>query len=203
MKDPEYDLQNTGTLRRTSILAQSLTHSFSVERHRPFFECARQLADTYADPAQKTIYYLVTDSANLKRDAARILGSQLIVTDMVPQHVHQKSGHADGVLGAVVEDWILQKTDMRVITQDSGFVSASLRLWPALAAFSELSVVDVFSGQIGVVCEWKGSDDGDLVSSIQSGPRQFAEQKQPPRRRLYKTFGVSYGILCCKLQVVR
>ena len=40
---------------------------------------------------------------------------------MVPQHVHQKTGHVDGVFSAVVEDWILSKTDMMVATQDSGF----------------------------------------------------------------------------------
>ncbi|ORY88458.1 hypothetical protein BCR35DRAFT_301596 [Leucosporidium creatinivorum] len=103
MKDPEYDLENT------------------VQRHLPFFSCAGDLARTYADPSQKIIYYLVTDSAHLKADAQKVLGNQLIVTDMVPQHVHQKSGHVDGVMGAVVEDWILAKTDFRVITQDSGF----------------------------------------------------------------------------------
>ncbi|GAA6060365.1 hypothetical protein JCM10212_004549 [Sporobolomyces blumeae] len=103
MKDSEYDKTNT------------------VKRHSQFFRCARELGETYAHPSQQVVYYLVTDSANLKQDARSVLGSKLVTTDMVPQHVHQKSGHVDGVFSAVVEDWILAKTDMLVATQDSGF----------------------------------------------------------------------------------
>jgi hypothetical protein len=101
-----------------------MTLLLTVQRHLAFFSCAGDLARTYAEPSQTIKYYLVTDSAHLKADALRVLGDQLIVTDMVPQHIHQKSGHVDGVMGAVVEDWILAKTDFRVITQDSGFVSS-------------------------------------------------------------------------------
>ncbi|GAA5884711.1 hypothetical protein JCM16303_005241 [Sporobolomyces ruberrimus] len=103
MKDSEYDKVNT------------------VKRHSQFFRCARELGETYATPSQQIVYYLVTDSANLKQDARQVLGSKVVTTDMVPQHVHQKSGHVDGVFSAVVEDWILSKTDMMVATQDSGF----------------------------------------------------------------------------------
>ncbi|GAA5929823.1 uncharacterized protein JCM15063_004633 [Sporobolomyces koalae] len=103
MKDSEYDKVNT------------------VKRHSQFFRCARELGETYASSSQRIVYYLVTDSANLKQDARRVLGSKLVTTDTVPQHVHQKQGHVDGVFSAVVEDWILAKTDMMVATQDSGF----------------------------------------------------------------------------------
>ncbi|GAA5906008.1 uncharacterized protein JCM6883_002523 [Sporobolomyces salmoneus] len=103
MKDREYDKINT------------------VKRHSQFFRCARELGETYASPSQQIVYYLVTDSAHLKVDAQRTLGSKLVTTNMVPQHVHQKAGHVDGVFSAVVEDWILSKTDMMVATQDSGF----------------------------------------------------------------------------------
>ena len=65
----------------------------------------------------------MTDSAHLKSDARSVLGSKLVTTDMVPQHVHQKSGHVDGVFSAVVEDWILAKTDMMVATQVSSHSS--------------------------------------------------------------------------------
>ncbi|GAA5892813.1 hypothetical protein JCM6882_000586 [Rhodosporidiobolus microsporus] len=99
MKDLEYDKINT------------------VKRHSQFFRCARELGETYAQPDQRVVFYLVTDSAHLKEDAQRVFGQRLVTTDMQPQHVHQKSGHADGVLGAVVEDWILAKTDMLVATQ--------------------------------------------------------------------------------------
>lgn len=110
------------SLRRPAELTRCLINH-AVERHRPFFRCARELASTYALPTQRIVYYLVTDSLSLKVDAQRVFGSKLIVTDSVPQHVHQKGGHEDGVFNAVVENWILKKTDMRVVTQDSGFVS--------------------------------------------------------------------------------
>ncbi|GAA5845246.1 hypothetical protein JCM9279_004815 [Rhodotorula babjevae] len=103
MRDPEYDKVNT------------------VKRHVSFFRCARELGETYARKDQRVVFYLVTDSAHLKQDAQRVLGNKLVTTDMVPQHVHQKSGHVDGVMTAVVEDWILAKADMLVATQDSGF----------------------------------------------------------------------------------
>ncbi|KPV73391.1 uncharacterized protein RHOBADRAFT_45968 [Rhodotorula graminis WP1] len=103
MRDPEYDKVNT------------------VKRHVSFFRCARELGETYARKDQRVVFYLVTDSAHLKHDAQRVLGNKLVTTDMVPQHVHQKSGHVDGVMNAVVEDWILAKADMLVATQDSGF----------------------------------------------------------------------------------
>jgi len=64
---------------------------------------------------------LVTDSANLRKEARAALGDKLIVSGLDIEHVHQKNGHADGVLNAVADSWILAKTDFRVISQDSGF----------------------------------------------------------------------------------
>lgn len=103
MKDAQYDKVNT------------------VKRHISFFRCARELGETYAQPDQRVVFYLVTDSQHLKEDAQRVLGTKLITTDFAPQHVHQKSGHVDGVMSAVVEDYVLAKVDMLVATQDSGF----------------------------------------------------------------------------------
>lgn len=72
------------------------------------------------------MFYLVTDSRHLKEDAQRVLGSKLIATDFAPQHVHQKTGHVDGVMSAVVEDYILAKADMLVATQVSSLIRPSL-----------------------------------------------------------------------------
>lgn len=100
-----------------------------VKRHSQFFRCARELGETYAQPDQRVVFYLVTDSAHLKADAQRVYGDKLVTTDITPQHVHQKSGHADGVFSAVVEDWILAKTDMLVATQVRlAFLSPSSRI---------------------------------------------------------------------------
>ncbi|GAA5868445.1 hypothetical protein JCM3774_005382 [Rhodotorula dairenensis] len=103
MKDSEYDKVNT------------------VKRHISFVRCARELSETYARPDQRVVFYLVTDSQHLKDDAQKVLAHKLITTDFAPQHVHQKSGHVDGVMSAVVEDYVLAKADMLVATQDSGF----------------------------------------------------------------------------------
>lgn len=125
MRDEEYDKVNTGVFDLTfaNLLNPcSLCSRRAVKRHIAFFRCARELGETYARKDQKVVFFLITDSQHLKQDAQRVLGNKLITTDMVPQHVHQKSGHVDGVMSAVVEDWILAKADMLVATQDSGFV---------------------------------------------------------------------------------
>ncbi|SCZ94389.1 BZ3501_MvSof-1269-A2-R1_Chr1-3g01309 [Microbotryum saponariae] len=110
MRNPEHDQSNT------------------VARHSDYFRCARELATTYSLPTQRILYYLVTDSAHLKTDAKRVLGEALVLTDMKPHRDHLASSHhaVDGVMGAVVENWILGKTDMRVTTQDSAFVRGKL-----------------------------------------------------------------------------
>jgi len=113
-------------------LAYWSNSSHLVKRHSQFFRCARELGETYSSPSQQVVYYLVTDSAHLKSDARSVLGAKLVTTDMVPQHVHQKSGHVDGVFSAVVEDWILAKTDMMVATQVSSatsLISFFIRHW--------------------------------------------------------------------------
>ncbi|KAL8290250.1 hypothetical protein RQP46_003189 [Phenoliferia psychrophenolica] len=93
MKDPDYDLTNT------------------LEVHSSFFKCADQLAETYAMPDQKILYYLVTDSAHLRDEAIQKLGDKVVVTGAGIEHIHQRSGHADGVFNAVLEEWILGKTE--------------------------------------------------------------------------------------------
>ena len=77
-------------------------------------------------PAQlcsKVLYYLVTDSAHLRKEAIRELGDKVVVTGAgesvapceskkaIPtfsrlgiEHIHQRSGHADGVFNAVLEE---------------------------------------------------------------------------------------------------
>lgn len=100
-------------------------------------QCANQLAETYSLPDQKVVYYLVTDSAHLRQDAIEKLGDKVVVSGAGIEHIHVKSGHADGVFSAVLEDWILAKTDYRVITQDSGFVRLrSLRYGSCVADLS-------------------------------------------------------------------
>lgn len=88
MKDAEYDKVNT------------------VELHNSFFQCASELAEEYATPEQKIVYFLVTDSQHLRKDAAARFGDTIVTSGLGIEHVHQRSGHVDGVQNAVIEECV-------------------------------------------------------------------------------------------------
>lgn len=117
MRAPSFHARSVCPLLSSNVADLARPPLHAVKRHLSFFRCARELGETYARKDQRVVFYLVTDSAHLKQDAQRVLGNKLVTTNMVPQHVHQKSGHVDGVMNAVVEDWILAKADMLVATQ--------------------------------------------------------------------------------------
>ncbi|POY75521.1 hypothetical protein BMF94_1423 [Rhodotorula taiwanensis] len=103
----------------------------TVGQFQRYFTCAEQLAETYAHPTQRVIYYLITDSGDLERDAKRLLGGRLVVTGLEQAHaeMHADSSngqdairHAtDGLMRTVAESWIFAGTDYQVLTADSGF----------------------------------------------------------------------------------
>lgn len=60
----------------------------TVSRHSHFFECAEQVASTYAHPSQKVVFYLVTDSSRLREDAVREFSKgKVVVSGFHPQHL--------------------------------------------------------------------------------------------------------------------
>lgn len=82
MKSEDYDVSNT------------------VDAYTAFFDCADQLAETYMLPDQRLVYFLVTDSAHLRKDAQNRFGNKVIVSGVGIEHIHVKSGHVDGVYNA-------------------------------------------------------------------------------------------------------
>lgn len=59
----------------------------TVERHSHYFECAQQVALTYAKPSQKTVFFLITDSAHLRQDAVRHFPSSVVVSGLAQKHI--------------------------------------------------------------------------------------------------------------------
>lgn len=60
----------------------------TVSRHAHFFECAEQVASTYAHPSQKVVLYLVTDSVHLREDAVKAFpDGKVVVSGFHPQHL--------------------------------------------------------------------------------------------------------------------
>lgn len=118
MASPKYDALNT------------------VKRHQAFFTCAEQVAKRYADPEQRVVWYLISDSATLKREALEKYPDKVVVSGLGIHHTDPKlklgEGDAatkeqldrmrmDGAMDSVVESWSFAATDFKVITEQSGF----------------------------------------------------------------------------------
>ncbi|GAA5857664.1 hypothetical protein JCM8547_004322 [Rhodosporidiobolus lusitaniae] len=114
-----------------SIYASRKDQVNTVAHHQHYFDCAAQVAITYAHPSQKVVYYLITDSQVLEQDALRLYGDRVVVTGMKPEHgeiVLDKSEGlmrikhaADGYARTIAESWIFIATDFQILTWRSGF----------------------------------------------------------------------------------
>ncbi|GAA5892338.1 hypothetical protein JCM8208_001515 [Rhodotorula glutinis] len=103
----------------------------SVSLHPQYFTCAEAVARTYAHPSQKVLYYLITDSHALERDALRRFGDKVVVTGLKQAHVEIKTDSstglvsikraADGFMRTIAESWIFAGTDFQILTSRSGF----------------------------------------------------------------------------------
>nr|CAG8601412.1 5690_t:CDS:2 [Entrophospora candida] len=107
-------------IRTGDVYEQTL----SLQDYSHFFSCADQITRTYAPPNKKVIYYLVTDSIKLREEAYSKF-NHVIISGFSIDPGHDYYDHADGVNNAIVENWILSKTDYRVISQsDFGKLAA-------------------------------------------------------------------------------
>ncbi|CAJ0893276.1 1148_t:CDS:2, partial [Entrophospora sp. SA101] len=86
-----------------------------LQDYSHFFRCAEQLRETYAAPDQKGIYYLVTDSNKLRESYTKL--ENVIISGLPINTGHSNYDHPDDVNNAIIENWILGKTDFRVISQ--------------------------------------------------------------------------------------
>jgi hypothetical protein len=85
----------------------------ALQDYTHFFRCADQLTQTYAVPDQKVIYFLITDSVALRNEAVQKL-EHVIISGLPIQSHHGHHDHADDINNAIIENWILSKTDYRV-----------------------------------------------------------------------------------------
>ncbi|GAA5883241.1 hypothetical protein JCM3774_000640 [Rhodotorula dairenensis] len=119
---------------RTGDLSMYAAHEDvinTVERHSQYFTCAEAVARTYADPSQRVVYYLITDSRVLERDALDRFGDRVVVTGLEQAHPEIKTDQrtglealrhaADGFMRTIAQSWIFASTDFQIITQRSGF----------------------------------------------------------------------------------
>jgi hypothetical protein len=100
----------------------------TVEKHQAYFTCADQVAKAYARPDQKVVYYLLSDSEHLKKDALKHLPERVIVSGLGVRHTElfeaQGKGmqaEADGMMDSIAESWMVAGTDFQILTARSGF----------------------------------------------------------------------------------
>ncbi|GJN87763.1 hypothetical protein Rhopal_000718-T1 [Rhodotorula paludigena] len=103
----------------------------TVSVHSQYFTCADAVARKYAHPSQKVVYYLITDSHKLEREALRRFGDRVVVTGLKQAHVEIKTDRskglsaiklaADGFMRTIAESWIFAGTDFQILTSRSGF----------------------------------------------------------------------------------
>ncbi|GAA5895382.1 hypothetical protein JCM5296_002392 [Sporobolomyces johnsonii] len=107
----------------------------TVKVHKNYFTCAEQVAQTYAHPSQKVIYYLVSDSHALEEDALRAYPDKVVVTGLRQNHVETViagwgeawKDAADASMRTIAESWIFAGTDFQILTLHSGF--AKIPTW--------------------------------------------------------------------------
>ncbi|KAM0749166.1 hypothetical protein T439DRAFT_63191 [Meredithblackwellia eburnea MCA 4105] len=116
-------------IRAGDSVMRKAAKGHSIGSHRGFFNCADQLAKKYALPGQRIVYYLVSDSAYLKINAANAIPGKIIINAQKPQHTEiggttmkgNVENNVDGMMGAVTEMFTFRHTDYQVITENSGF----------------------------------------------------------------------------------
>ncbi|RIA80736.1 hypothetical protein C1645_838153 [Glomus cerebriforme] len=87
----------------------------ALQDYKHFFHCADQLTQTYAVPDHKVIYFLITDSEELRNEAVQKL-EHVIISGLPIKSNHSHHDHADDVNNSIIENWILSQTDYRIIS---------------------------------------------------------------------------------------
>jgi hypothetical protein len=85
-----------------------------LQDYSHFFRCADELRQTYAAPDQTVIYYLVTDSDKIRETYAKF--KHVIISGLTINPENNRYEHPDHVNNAIIENWILSKTEYRVCT---------------------------------------------------------------------------------------
>lgn len=109
---------------------ESADSTNTVERYQPFFECAEQVARTYAKPSQKIVYFLISDSNHLKRMAIEAYPDRVILSGLNAQHAEISPEGGEGY----------KATDGMMVTIAVRFLTV-LHTFETLTLFITLGIV--------------------------------------------------------------
>ncbi|TNY24182.1 Proteophosphoglycan ppg4 [Rhodotorula diobovata] len=145
----------------------------SVALHPQYFTCAEAVARTYAHPSQRIVYYLITDSHALERDALRRFGDRVVVTGLKQAHVEIKTDTstglvsikraADGFMRTIAESWIFAGTDFQILTSRSGF--GKIPTWLRGRQGSTIALFNEFTDPEYTV-QYKAANEGRLPPPV-------------------------------------
>jgi hypothetical protein len=93
-----------------------------------WFHCARVVEQHWKPPGQKSVWFLLTDSPDIRRGAVKYLGDQVVtMRDALLAHtLYVPSGANNSAAGSILgfaaaETWLFSLMDVHVISQLSGF----------------------------------------------------------------------------------
>lgn len=145
---------------------KELEQELHLNAYLPFFDCAQQIEAFAAKEGRPVLWYLISDSALLRKKALKRFGPEKVVT-LTQDHNHVACNvvhcggrdQAQALVDAVGDLISLSKTDYKVLTQKSGFgkVAASLAIdnwhgtyWPGTLLNQWMSSPhDVWVGPFG------------------------------------------------------
>ena len=111
-----------------AILNGAAADEKSIDERSNFFECASDIESVRARPGQRVVWYLVSDSMAVRRQAKERYGDKVMtrLDGLTLKHVGDKGGFEDeterraAFLSAAGEMWLLSLCDFYVISR-SGF----------------------------------------------------------------------------------
>lgn len=127
-----------------------------------FFDCAQHLLQTFHQPEQGTVIFLVSDSLDVRLQARDVYGELLMTKLDEPGHTQLTTGEhqRQAMIHAAGEHWLFGMADYHVISSVGNFgKSAALRSrqWHSIYSLS-------VAGGNGLVCDGKDAVEfGDLV----------------------------------------
>jgi hypothetical protein len=113
--------------------ALQLTPEEILARYSPFFDCARDIVETFRHPSQTVVYFFVSDSSQLRNFVLETFPDRVILTSLQPEHIQLHStplgnsftasfdaegiSHLTGSESAIAENWILAGCDYKIVSQ--------------------------------------------------------------------------------------
>ena len=121
---------------------------------RHFFECAEQLEETFNVENQEAIWFLISDSLEVRQLASAAYPKKVVTHVVQPGHVAATEGHAQvsAMIQAAGEHWLLGMTDYQVVSAIGSFGKTGSLRNPSWHTMYRLPVNHVYKpGE--VVCD--------------------------------------------------